>query len=180
VHDPVKARALLKQAGYDEAHPLELVYKTSSDPLRVRLATIIQSQLAEVGIRVDLRSYDWATVYGDIKAGRFQMYSLAWVGIHTPDIFRYVFHSTSLPPSGANRGRFASPEVDALIEQAEAVADPEQQAEAYRRLQALLLEQLPYVPLWYENQVFVCRDEIQGYRLASDGRYDGLLQVSRN
>ena len=73
--------------------------------------------MADAGIRVDLRSYDWATVYGDIKAGRFQMYSLAWVGIHTPDIFRYVFHSGSVPPGGANRGRFSSQRVDALIEQ---------------------------------------------------------------
>jgi peptide/nickel transport system substrate-binding protein len=178
-HDPARARALLRQAGYDEQNPLRLVYKTSSDPLRVRLATIIQSQLAEVGIEVDLRSYDWATVYGDIKAGRFQMYSLAWVGIHTPDIFRYVFHSGSVPPDGANRGRFAHPQVDALIEQAENVADPEQQAERYRQLQELLLEQLPYVPLWYENQLFVSRKAIQGYRLARDGKYDGLIQVQR-
>ena len=61
-----------------------IVYKTSSDPFRIRLATILQHQLEQVGIVVDLRSYDWGTFYGDIKAGRFQMYSLAWVGIQTP------------------------------------------------------------------------------------------------
>jgi len=178
-HDPAKARQLLQQAGYDEANPLSLVYKTSSDPLRVRLATIIQSQLADAGIQVDLRSYDFATVYGDIKAGRFQMYSLAWVGIHTPDIFRYVFHSDSLPPDGANRGRYSNPEVDALIEQAETASDPVEQAGLYQQLQGLLLQELPYVPLWYENQVVVSRDDIQGYRLASDGNYDGLIYVER-
>jgi peptide/nickel transport system substrate-binding protein len=179
VHDPAKARELLASAGYDGVRPLELVYKTSSDPLRVRLATIIQSQLADAGIRVDLRSYDWATVYGDIKAGRFQMYSLAWVGLKTPDAFRYIFHSKSVPPDGANRGRYASRRVDALIEQAESEADLNRQAEQYKRLQAVLLEELPYVPLWYENQIFVSRDSIEGYRLASDGRYDGLLHVTR-
>ena len=86
--DPELARSLLSSQGYDENHRLKLVYKTSSDPFRIKLATIIQSQLAEVGIDVAIKSYDWGTFFGDIKAGNFQMYSLSWVGINTPDIFR--------------------------------------------------------------------------------------------
>ena len=178
-YNPALARKLLRQEGYTAEHTLELVYKTSSDPFRIRLATIIQQQLADVGIRVDLRSYDWGTFYGDIKAGRFQMYSLSWVGIKTPDIFRYIFHSASLPPDGANRGRFINAEVDALIEAAETATDEAAQAMNYRRLQEILYEQLPYVPLWYEDQVFIARRGITGYTLAADGNYDGLQQVQR-
>ncbi len=99
-----------------------LQYKTSTDPVRIRIATVIQQQLADVGIDLQLLSYDWGTFYGDIKAGRFQMYSLAWVGIKTPDIFRYAFYSDSLPPEGANRGRLADARVDQLIEAAEQAA----------------------------------------------------------
>ncbi|MDX1252667.1 MAG: ABC transporter substrate-binding protein [Gammaproteobacteria bacterium] len=178
-HDPRRARALLKEAGFDERHPVHITYKTSSDPFRIRLATIIQSQLAEVGIRVDLRSYDWGTFYGDIKAGRFQMFSLSWVGVKTPDIFRYAFHSTSAPPEGANRGRFASPVIDHLIEAAEAEPQPLAQAVKYQEIQRHLLEELPYVPLWYEDHVFVARRDVMGYALATDGDYDGLIRVSR-
>lgn len=176
--DLPKAKALLGEAGYSAEHPLKLVYKTSSDPFRVRLATIIQSQLGEAGIEVDLRSYDWGTFFGDIKAGRFQMYSLSWVGIKTPDIFRYVFHSESIPPAGANRGRFRDAQVDALIDQAETESDLHARADLYARLQARLLDRLPYVPLWYEDQVFVARTGIDGYRLALDGNYDGLATVN--
>jgi peptide/nickel transport system substrate-binding protein len=153
--DPPKARELLREAGYGSGHPLELEYKTSSDPFRVRIATIIQSQLARVGIRVKVRSYDWGTFFGDIKTGRFQLYSLTWVGVRTPDLFRYIFHSSSLPPGGANRGRYHSAEVDRLIEAAEAAGDISLQAPIYRKLQALLLVDLPYLPLWYEDQLFV-------------------------
>ena len=177
VHDPARAEALLATAGFGPEQPLRLVYKTSSDPFRVRLATVIQAQLARVGIQVEVRSYDWGTFYGDIKAGRFQLYSLSWVGIRTPDIFRYVFHSTSVPPQGANRGRYRSPHADRIIETARAEQDLERQTEHYRQLQALLLEELPYVPLWYENQVCAYRNEVQGYRLAPDGNYDGLVEV---
>lgn len=178
-YDPAAARRLLQQAGYGEGRPLRLVYKTSSDPFRLRLATIIQQQLAQVGIEVELRSYDWGTFYGDIKAGRFQMYSLMWVGIKMPDIYRYVFHSSALPPAGANRGRFVSPVADHLIEAAEAAPTMAAQAPYYRQLQAYLLEMMPYAPLWYEDHVFAARPDIRGYRIARDGNYDGLVEVER-
>jgi peptide/nickel transport system substrate-binding protein len=178
-YDPEAARSLLAQAGYDDAHPLELDYKTSTDPVRVRVATIIQQQLAGVGIDMKLQSYDWGTFYGDIKAGRFQLYSLAWVGIKTPDIFRYAFHSASPPPEGANRGRLEDEGVDVLIDRAEQGATLEEQADAYRRVQARLLELLPYLPLWYEEQVVAARADIEGYRLAPDGNYDALREVHR-
>lgn len=178
-YDPRRSRELLAQAGYTAEQPLRLTYKTSNDAVRIRLATVIQDQLAKVGIQVALQTYDWGTFYGDIKAGRFQLYSLAWVGVKTPDIFRYVFHSESLPPDGANRGRFRDATTDILIEAAEQVADPADQIILYRALQERLLAQLPLVPLWYEDQVYAARAGIEGYALAADGNYDGLINVQR-
>ncbi len=156
---------------------MELSYKTSSDPFRVRLATVVQAQLGQVGVRVRVQSYDWGTFFGDVKAGRFQLYGLTWVGIRTPDIFRYAFHSASVPPDGANRGRYRDPEADRLIEAARAEPDLARQAALYRALQALLHQDLPYIPLWYEDQVFAARHRLVGYRLAPDGNYDGLADV---
>jgi len=178
-HDPAAARRLLAEAGYGAARPLELVYKTSSDPFRVRIATIVQHQLRDAGVEVRLETHDWGTFYADVKSGRFQMYSLAWVGVKMPDIFRYVFHSEATPPRGANRGRFRSPVADRLIERAERAGDLEAQAAIYRRLQEHLLERLPYVPLWYEDNVLVTSRRVRGYRLAPDGNYDALLDVER-
>ncbi len=178
-YDPPLARELLRGVGYGPDRPLKLEYKTSSDPFRIRIATIVQSQLARVGIQVRVRSYDWGTFFGDVKAGRFQLYSLTWVGVRTPDLFRYIFHSSSLPPAGANRGRYRSAGADRLIEAAEAAGELDRQAPIYRQLQALLLRELPYLPLWYEDQIYVHRREIRGYRVAGDGNYDGLQQVER-
>lgn len=176
-YQPEQARQLLASAGYTAEKPLILNYKTSTNPLRVRLATVIQHQLQAVGIQVQLRTYDWGTFYADIKAGRFQMFSLAWVGIKNPDIFRYALHSQAVPPDGANRGRWQDATTDKLIEQAEQADSLEKQAEFYRQLQAHLLEQLPYVPLWYENQILVARKAVQGYVMSNDGNFDGLKQA---
>ena len=108
------------------------------------------------------------------------MYSLSWVGIKTPDIFSYVFHSRSVPPNGANRGRFNSPSADRLIEQAEAAEALVDKRAYYQQLQAYLLETLPYGPLWYEDHVFIARREIKGFTVALDGNYDGLKMVHRH
>ncbi len=177
-YNPDLSRRLLQGLNPGGDRKLSISYKTSTDAVRVRLATIIQHQLGQVGIDVRLQSYDWGTFYGDIKAGRFQMFSLAWVGIKTPDIFRHIFHSQSLPPSGANRGRFSDPLVDRLIERAEASESMQAQASVFRELQTRLNELLPYIPLWYEDHVYAARSTVEGYRLASDGNYDGLEDVS--
>jgi peptide/nickel transport system substrate-binding protein len=175
--DLVKARELLADAGYSAEQPLRLLYKTSNNPLRLRLATVIQSQLARAGVEVAIASHDWGTFYADVKAGRFQMYSLSWVGLKMPDIFRYAFHSNSVPPAGANRGRYRSPEVDRLLDIAEQSISVHEQALAYYQVQRRLLVDLPHIPLWYEDQVAAVRTSVRGYTIGSDGGYDGLINV---
>lgn len=176
-YDPERAKQLLQEAGFDETRRPAITYKTSTDPFRLRLATIIQHQLHQVGIDVSIHSHDWGTFYGDIKAGRFQMYSLAWVGVKSPDIFRYAFHSDAIPPAGANRGRYSDPVADRLMTQAEQAPDKQNQQTSYRLLQARLSETLPYVPLWFEDHFSLSSASITGYQLGNDGNFDGLLHV---
>lgn len=177
VFNPSLSRNILEQLGYNGDNPLNLSYKTSSDPFRIRLATIIQSQLAEVGIKLTIQSYDWGTFFGDIKSGNFQIYSLSWVGINTPDIFRYVFHSKSIPPDGANRGRYQSKMVDQLLEQAAMTTTLDKQAVIFHRIQEFLHNDLPYMPLWYEHQQAFVSQKLTGYQLSSDGNYESLDKV---
>ncbi len=184
-YDPVKARALLRQAGYGPQRPLRLVYKTTNVPFRVRIATIIQYQLKQVGIQVSLRTYEWTTFYSDIKKGNFHLYSLSWVAVKSPDIFRYVYHSASIPQTGrqhasvgANRNAYRDTLVDRYIEQAEQTYDPAQRVRYYRLLHKRLLETLPVVPLWYEEHMAAVRRRVRGYRIAYDGNYDSLAAVT--
>jgi peptide/nickel transport system substrate-binding protein len=165
-YDPAQARILLQQSGVKL--PLKLVYKTSTDAQRVRLATIMQAQMKPAGITLEIRSLDWGTFFDDVKHGKFQLYGLTWVGIKTPEIYRLAFHSHSVPPAGANRGRLQDAELDQSIESGN-----------WSAVTARVQELLPYVPLWYEGQFSAMRAGISGYVPAPDGNWDGLATITK-
>jgi peptide/nickel transport system substrate-binding protein len=166
-YDPEEARSLLLRAGIQP--PLKLVYKTSTDAQRVRLATILQAQMRPAGIELEIRSLDWGTFFDDIKQGKFELYGLTWVGIKMPEIYRLAFHSAAIPPGGANRGRYRDPILDALIDRQD-----------WGAVTARIHEQLPYIPLWYEGQFAAMRKGLIHYPVRPDGNWDGLATVSRS
>jgi peptide/nickel transport system substrate-binding protein len=175
-YDPTLAKALLKKAGV--SLPLKLVYKTSTDAQRVRLATIMQAQMREAGIDLEIRSLDWGTFFEEVKQGNFQLFGLTWVGIKTPEIYAKAFGSDQLPPKGFNRGKFSDPELDAFIQTAmfQSSDDPKAWQAVTQRIHA----QLPYIPLWYEGQFVATRKDIQHYAPHADGNWDDLITIKRS
>jgi peptide/nickel transport system substrate-binding protein len=171
--DPDKSRKLLAEAGYGAG--VSLTYKTSTDPTRVRLATVYQSMFKDVGIALTIDSHDWGTFYSDIKQGRFQLYGLAWVGVKSPEIFEYAFASYSTPPTGANRGHYVDLELDEMLKKALIAPSMLDMAKEYKAVQRHLLATLPVIPLWHDHQSLVTRECVKDYVVAADGRYDALL-----
>lgn len=166
-YDPMLAKKRLKEAGVKI--PLKLVYKTSTDAQRVRLATILQAQMQAAGIELEIRSLDWGTFFAEVKKGEFQLYGLTWVGIKTPEIYTKVFGTNYMPPNGFNRGRYTDDKLDVMLKQEDWTA-------ATTRIHA----QLPYIPLWYEGQVAAMRNNIQHYTPQSDGNWDDLASIKRS
>jgi peptide/nickel transport system substrate-binding protein len=150
----------------------------ATDAVSVRVGRLLYRSLVDLGDR-SRPAPSLASRWVAVSPERFQLYSLAWVAVRTPDIFRYAFHSASLPPSGANRGRYRDADADRLIDAAEEAASPEEQAALYRALQAHLLDSLHAVPLWYEDPVAVLRAGLTGFGVTPDGSYDGLVSVTR-
>ena len=74
--------------------------------------------------------------------GRFQLFSLQWVGgaLVDPDILRRVYHSSQVPPAGFNRGYYSNPEVDRLLDAAAAATSDEERRRLYSDVQRLVAE----------------------------------------
>jgi peptide/nickel transport system substrate-binding protein len=181
-HDARRARRLLDRAGWPDpggpAPRFRLVYKTSSQPARRRLAEAMQAQLAEVGIALDVRTYEWGTLYAQIRAGNFELCSLAWVGIGDPDLYYFAFHSTMEPPTGYNRGGYVNRTMDRLTTEARVATDPAARRALYARVQRLSARDLPVLPLWWEDRVVVHTRRLEGFEPAADGSLHGLAQAS--
>jgi peptide/nickel transport system substrate-binding protein len=127
---------------------------------------------------MDIRSNEFATFYSDVVKGNFQMYSLRWIGGNNdPDILNFVFHSMMFPPNGANRGRYANPEVDRLIDFARREVDTEKRKAAYQTIQHIVAEELPYVSLFYVDNVAVYNKRITGMKLYPAGEYEFLADI---
>jgi peptide/nickel transport system substrate-binding protein len=178
-HDPQRARALLDAAGYPEVNGVRfhLTMKTSTEESTRLLAAVLQQQLRLVGIALDIRTFEFATFFSDVVHGEFQLYSLRWIGGNEdPDMFEYV-SSSRFPPNGTNRTFYSNPRVDALIDEARREPDQQIRRQLYAELQGILANDLPYVNLWYYDNVLVASKRVQNLRLSPSGSYDFLKTV---
>ena len=149
--------------------------KTSTEESTRLLAAVLQQQLREVGIALDIRTFESATFFSDVTRGAFQLYSLRWIGGNEdPDIFDYVFHSARFPPKGANRGFYSNPRVDVLIDQARREPDQSARKQLYTKIQQILANDVPSINLWYFDNVMVHSKRVQNVTLNPSGNFDFL------
>jgi peptide/nickel transport system substrate-binding protein len=176
-HNPEKARQLLDAAGYiaHDGVRFHLTMKTSTEESTRLLAAVLQQQLRDVGIALDIRTFEFATFFADVTSGAFQLYSLRWIGGNEdPDIFEYSFHSNRFPPKGANRGFYSNPRIDTLIDQARHETDQNARKRMYAEVQEILAQDEPYINLWYFDNVLVHTRRVRNLTLNPSGNYDFL------
>src|SRR5690242_1530505 len=176
-YNPQKARDLLDSAGYKPLNGVRfrLTMKTSTEETTRLMAAVLQQQLRQVGIELDIRTYEFATFFSDVVKGAFQLYSIRWIGGNNdPDIFQYVFHSAFTPPKGANRSYYSNAEMDKLIDEGRRETDQDKRKVIYARVQQLLAEELPYIDLWYLDNVMVHSRRVSNIEIGPAGNYDFL------
>jgi peptide/nickel transport system substrate-binding protein len=184
-HDPARARALLDDAGLRDpdgpgpATRLRLTLKTSTAEAYRLQAAVIQQQLADVGIGLEVRTYEFATLLADVIKGNVQLYTLQYVGVTDPDMLRRAFHSGQVPPSGFNRGYYRNPEVDRLIDAATVALDEEARRQLYGRVQQIIAADAPYVSLWNRINVAVAQPDLDGITLSPIADFSFFKNVRR-
>jgi len=186
-YDPVRARALLDRAGYRDpdgegpASRLRLTLKVSNLEFNRLQSAVIQENFRQVGVALDIRMYEFATLYADVIKGAFQMFLLQWAGgaLADPDILRLVFHSGQAPPVGFNRGFFHDGEVDALLDEASRAVETDRRRDLFFQAQRRLAEQVPYISLWTKTNFVVAQRTLRGIHLSPAADLLFLTGVSR-
>jgi peptide/nickel transport system substrate-binding protein len=188
-YDPARAEQLLEEAGYSDpdgpSGPLPRLALTlkigTSEETRLQ-ATAIQQDLAKVGIALDVRSYEQATLFADLVRGDFQLSNPQWVGgaVLDPDILRRVFHSSQVPPAGYNRGRYNNPEVDRLLDIATAAVTETDRKKYYAAVQKVIAEDAPYIPIWNRVNYIMAQPSLTGLHLNPISDFTALKDVGKS
>jgi ABC-type transport system substrate-binding protein len=161
VYDPEVARALLDEAGYDRARPIELVVASSPWSFGLAGAASIRDALACVGLRLEARVVD--DVLEARRTGDFDAVEAQWYGDYLdPDTFTFgAFHSRL----GAYHGLWDLPVLDELYERARATADPARRAALYRQIHWAFFDACPAVVLLHRRDHIVHSPRVEGVQL---------------
>lgn len=183
-YDLARAEQILDAAGLPRAGAQKIRFrlelKTSTEEQARLIGAILQDQWRKVGIELELRPLELATLLADANRGAFQVIYLRWVGANNdPDIFEFVFSSKRFPPEGANRGRYANARLDEILGRARVETDRDARRRLYFEAQQILAVDMPYLYLWYPANVAVFRRrvEILHQAISPAGDYDFLMHV---
>jgi ABC-type transport system substrate-binding protein len=172
-YNPERARELLDEAGIEEGATLVLYHPTERYPQDALVADAVRSQLAEIGLNVELRTLEWTQyvphVRRPLEETDIQFAMLGW-GVPTMDadyaLFA-LFHSSEFPP-GFNGAFYSNPAVDALLEEGRSTLDTAERQAAYDEAISTIWEDAPWLFLYSEIQVTAIRNNVSGFVVHPD------------
>ena len=166
-YSPKKAKELLKQAGSDKGFKLSLWTLPIARPYNPngkKMGELMQADLAKVGIKVKLKTYDWPTYISRAGKGEHDLIQMGWTSDNgDPDNFLRPLLSSGAVDSGVNLARWRSPTFDNLIMRAIKVWDQKQRALLYKKAQKIFKTEVPWVTLVHTYDYLAMSNKVKGY-----------------
>ncbi len=179
-YDPQLARRLLAKEGWADhdgdgwldkgGRRFEFAIITNQgNAYRANTGVIIQRRLADIGVKVRLRTIEWSAFLKEfINKGRFEACLLGWSIPPDPDLYE-VWHSSSARPGGLNFTGYKNPELDRLLAAQRATFDRVRRKAILDRIQEILADQVPYTFLYVADSLPILGARYRGIRPAPAG-----------
>ena len=172
-HDPERARQLLAEAGHADGFALSIWTRPGGGPTNPNPgigAQMLQADLAAIGIRSDIRVFEWGELIKRAKNGEHDLVFMGWAGDNgDPDNFLTPNLSCAAAESGENQAGWCDKAFDALITQARREPEQSKRAGLYRQALAIFHEQAPWIALAHPKQFAALRKGIEGFLLSPMG-----------
>ncbi|MDY7563291.1 ABC transporter substrate-binding protein [Pseudomonas sp. 10B1] len=165
-----KARALLKEAGVPEGTVLTLFSRNGgavTNPNPLVGAQMLQSDLAQIGLKVDIRVLEWGEMLKRAKNGEHDMVFAGWAGDNgDPDNFLTPNLSCDAAKNGENYARWCDKTFEDAISQARVKTDPAERAAFYEKAQQEFHKEQPWISLVYPKLFTAMRKNVEGYHIS--------------
>jgi len=176
-----KARRLLLEAGWKDTdgdgiaerngEPLKLsITASAGQPNRERTELVLREQWRQIGVDLQVHNYSPTVLYGTyedsgiLKRGTFDVAMYAWLSSPAPSRREALYASTSVPPYGQNHPRFIHHELTDLLEEGGAEADPVKRDAIYHRVQEILVDEAPVIPLFWYTAIDPVTSRLKNFR----------------
>jgi len=176
--DPAKAKALLKEAGYPDGFETDLWAMPVTRPYNPnarRMAEMMQSDLARIGVKAKIVSFEWGEYRKRLAAGEHQMALYGWTGDNgDPDNFLYVLlgcEEGGSKPNQSNASKWCNPEYNDLMLKAKRLPDQDERAKLYAQGQVIAKEEAPWVTIAHSVVYEPIRKEVTGYKISPFGTH---------
>jgi dipeptide transport system substrate-binding protein len=176
-YNPEAAKKLLAEAGYPNgletdlwAMPVQRPY----NPNARRIAELMQADLAKIGVKAEIKSFEWGEYRKRAQAGEHQMAQLGWTGDNgDPDNFLHTLLgcASAQSASGSNIAKWCHKPFDDLVTKAKVTTNQEERAKLYEQAQVIFKEQAPWFTVAHAVQLKPVRKEVVDFKLSPFGRH---------
>lgn len=175
-YNPEKAKELLKKAGYPNGFETEMWTLPVSRPYNPngkKMGELMQADLAKVGIKVKLLTYDWPTYLKKSRDGEHKMLQIGWTTDNgDPDNFMGTLLSCAAVNGGSNMARWCNKEYDKIINKAKLVSDIKERTSQYFKAQEFFKKEVPWVTLAHATVFRGTTKNVEGYKISPLGMED--------
>ena len=168
--DMDKAKALLKEAGFEKGFTIDFWYMPVSRPYYPApkpIAEAIAADLAKIGITTNLKTEDWGQYKTDEQAGKFDgIWLMGWTGDNgDPDNFLFTFFGDDPPGAGAStkRSGYYNKDLNDLLVKAVRLSDVKARETLYKQAAVLIDADMPRVPVAHSTVPLIFSKKVSGY-----------------
>ena len=174
-----KAKALLKKAGLSQGFETDLWVMPVARPYMPtgrKLGEMMQADLAKVGIRVQIITYDWPTYLERAARGEHTLIQFGWTGDNgDPDNFLYTLLSCAGTSGNSNAALWCHKPYDELVTQAQKSNDYQERIRLYKKAQVIFKEEAPWVPIAHSIVYSAMRKNVLNHKIKPVGSPDTFI-----